>query len=85
MLAALACLLALQAAPGKTASPAAAEDRRLITVREFVVKGVIDEDRVNIRLKPYASFMTPPRHVRGESDMPTLTHWTSATVPWDAE
>jgi hypothetical protein len=38
MLAALACLLALQAAPGKTASPAAAEDRRLITVREFVVK-----------------------------------------------
>jgi hypothetical protein len=55
------------------------------SVREFVVKGAIDEDRVNLRLKPYASFMTPPRHVRGEGDMPTLTHWTSATVPWDAE
>src|SRR5579862_6210504 len=46
MLAALACFLALQAAPekpsdaapGKPAAPASAEDRRLITVREFVVK-----------------------------------------------
>ena len=55
------------------------------SVREFVRKGVIDEDRVKIRLKPYASFMTPPRHVRSESDMPALTHWTSSTVPWDAE
>jgi Pyridoxamine 5'-phosphate oxidase len=55
------------------------------SVRDFVVKGAIEEDRVVIRVKPYASFMTPPRHVHGESDMPTLTHWTSATVPWDAE
>jgi hypothetical protein len=55
------------------------------SVREFVRKGAIEEDRVKIRLKPYASFMTPPRHVHSESDMPTLTHWTSSTVPWDAE
>jgi nitroimidazol reductase NimA-like FMN-containing flavoprotein (pyridoxamine 5'-phosphate oxidase superfamily) len=55
------------------------------SVREFVIKGAIEEDRVNIRLKPYATFMTPPRHVRSESDMPTLTHWTSSTLPWDAE
>lgn len=55
------------------------------SVRELVRKGVIDEDRVKIRVKPYASFMTPPRHVYSESDMPTLTHWTSSTVPWDAE
>jgi hypothetical protein len=55
------------------------------SVREFVVKGAIEEDRVVMRLKPYASFMTPPRHVSSEADMPALTHWTSATVPWDAE
>ena len=55
------------------------------SVREFVRKGAIEEDRVKIRLKPYASFMTPPRHVLSESDMPALTHWTSSTVPWDAE
>ena len=55
------------------------------SVRELVAKGAIKEDRIKIRLKPYASFMTPPRHVRSESDMPTLTHWTSSTIPWDAE
>ena len=55
------------------------------SIREFVVKGAMEEDRVVIRLRPYASFMTPPRHVNSESDMPTLTHWTSAVVPWDAE
>ena len=55
------------------------------SVREFLVKGAIKEDRVKIRLKPYASFMTPPRHVRTESDMAGLTHWTSSAIPWDAE
>jgi PPOX class probable F420-dependent enzyme len=55
------------------------------SVREFVVQGAIKEDRVVLRLKPYASFMTPPRHVNSEADMPALTHWTSATIPWDAE
>lgn len=55
------------------------------SVRELVAKRAVEEDRVKIRLKPYASFMTPPRHVRSEADMADLTHWTSSTLPWDAE
>ena len=43
------------------------------------------EDRVRLRLTPYETFMTPPRHVYDESDLATLSHWTSSTVPWDAE
>jgi hypothetical protein len=45
----------------------------------------IKEDRVVLRLKPYATFMTPPRHAENEVDFAQLTHWTSATVAWDAE
>jgi hypothetical protein len=43
------------------------------------------EDRVRVRLTPYETFMTPPRHVYSEKDLANLTHWTSASVPWDAE
>jgi PPOX class probable F420-dependent enzyme len=42
------------------------------------------EERVVLRLRPYATFATPPRHVTGEADVAGLTHWTSASVPWDA-
>jgi PPOX class probable F420-dependent enzyme len=42
------------------------------------------EERVVLRLRPYATFATPPRHVRTEQDVVGLTHWTSATVPWNA-
>ncbi|MFB9836229.1 pyridoxamine 5'-phosphate oxidase family protein [Actinoallomurus acaciae] len=42
------------------------------------------EERVVLRLRPYATFATPPRHVNTESDVAGLTHWTSASVPWDA-
>ncbi len=45
----------------------------------------IKEERVVVRLKPYASFMTPPRHIAGEQDLETLTHWTSSSLPWNAE
>jgi hypothetical protein len=38
-----------------------------------------------LRLKPYASFMTPPRHITTEADLDTLTHWTSSSLPWNAE
>jgi PPOX class probable F420-dependent enzyme len=43
------------------------------------------EGRVRLRLRPYETFMTPPRHVYSEDDLANLTHWTSASVPWDAE
>jgi PPOX class probable F420-dependent enzyme len=41
-----------------------------------------DEQRVVIRVKPYATFETPPRHVYRMSDIDTLTHFTSTSMPW---
>jgi hypothetical protein len=53
--------------------------------REHATARVIREDRVRLRLKPYQTFMTPPRYARNESEFAKLTHWTSSTLPWDAE
>ncbi len=41
-----------------------------------------DEQRVVIRVRPYATFATPPRHVDHMEDLDTLTHWTSSSLPW---
>jgi hypothetical protein len=41
-----------------------------------------DEQRVVIRVTPYATFETPPRHVWTMSDIDTLTHHTSTSMPW---
>jgi hypothetical protein len=41
-----------------------------------------EESRVVIRVKPYATFATPPRHVYKPEDIDTLSHWTSSTMPW---
>jgi PPOX class probable F420-dependent enzyme len=40
------------------------------------------EHRVVIRVTPYATFATPPRHVNKMDDLDTLSHWTSASQPW---
>jgi Pyridoxamine 5'-phosphate oxidase len=40
------------------------------------------EQRVVIRFRPYATFETPPRHVYQMSDLDTLTHFTSTSLPW---
>jgi PPOX class probable F420-dependent enzyme len=40
------------------------------------------EERVVIRVRPYSTFATPPRHVNQMEDLDTLTHWTSASLPW---
>jgi len=40
------------------------------------------EHRVVLTLSPYATFQTPPRHVREASDLKGLTHWTSKSLPW---
>lgn len=42
----------------------------------------IAEGRVVIRVTPYATFETPPRHVYNEGDLDTLTHWTSSPIAW---
>jgi hypothetical protein len=54
------------------------DDRAHAKARE----GAVAEDRVVLRLKPYATFMTPPRHVHDEDDLEGLTHWTSSSLPW---
>ncbi len=43
---------------------------------------VREEDRVVIRVRPYATFATPPRHVYKAEDLDTLTHFTSSSQPW---
>jgi PPOX class probable F420-dependent enzyme len=51
-------------------------------VRPMVAEGAKREDRVLLRLSPYATFYTPPRHVNSAADLPSLTHETSASIPW---
>jgi PPOX class probable F420-dependent enzyme len=41
-----------------------------------------DEHRVVIRVRPYSTYQTPPRHVYQMSDIDTLTHHTSTSIPW---
>jgi nitroimidazol reductase NimA-like FMN-containing flavoprotein (pyridoxamine 5'-phosphate oxidase superfamily) len=40
------------------------------------------EKRIILRLKPYASFETPPRHVYQERDTVGLTHSLGQLLPW---
>ncbi|MGH2882574.1 MAG: pyridoxamine 5'-phosphate oxidase family protein [Solirubrobacteraceae bacterium] len=40
------------------------------------------EHRVVLMLSPYATFQTPPRHVREATDLQGLTHWTSTSLAW---
>jgi hypothetical protein len=52
-------------------------------VRPMVAEGARQEERVALRLRPYATFYTPPRHVHSEADIgPDLVHETSASTPW---
>jgi Pyridoxamine 5'-phosphate oxidase len=52
-------------------------------VRPMVAEGARQENRVALRLHPYATFYTPPRHVHSEADIgPGLRHETSASIPW---
>jgi PPOX class probable F420-dependent enzyme len=53
-------------------------------VRPLVREGAQKEGRVVLRLTPYATFHTPPRHVSDASDIAGLTHETSASMPWNA-
>lgn len=51
-------------------------------VRPIVEQTARDEERVLIRLRPYLSFATPPRHVYRPEDNVGLTHSLGRTVPW---
>ena len=41
-----------------------------------------EEKRLVIRLKPYQTFETPPRHVSKPEDTHDLTHWLGSVLPW---
>jgi PPOX class probable F420-dependent enzyme len=52
------------------------------SVRPGIAEGAKREGRVVLRLRPYATFYTPPRHVYSEADLASLTHEASTTLPW---
>jgi len=52
-------------------------------VRPAVREGAINEGRVVVRITPYGSFETPPRHVSSVDDLDGLTHWTGSVLPWN--
>jgi PPOX class probable F420-dependent enzyme len=51
-------------------------------VRPAVREAAMEEQRVVLRVTPYGSFETPPRHVDSVDDLEGLTHWTSSIMPW---
>jgi hypothetical protein len=49
------------------------------------IKAVAEEEnRVLVRCRPYATFVTPPRHLHRNDQEEPLTHWVSASMLWDA-
>lgn len=42
------------------------------------------EDRVVLRCRPYATFAQPPRHLHRNDQEEAITHWVTASMPWDA-
>ncbi|MCW2934922.1 MAG: hypothetical protein JWM19_5884 [Actinomycetia bacterium] len=50
--------------------------------REQIAELAKEEERVVIRVRPYATFATPPRHVNKMEDLDTLSHGTSASLTW---
>ncbi len=52
-------------------------------VRPMIAEGIVRENRVVLRLKPYATFETPPRHVYSADDVnENLTHEVGTSLPW---
>ena len=52
--------------------------------RPFVEAMAEEEDRVVIRCRPYSTFATPPRHLHSNDQEEAITHWITASMPWDA-
>jgi PPOX class probable F420-dependent enzyme len=52
------------------------------SVRPAIRQGAITEQRVVLRLKPYQTFESPPRHVNTPKDVETLTHSLGVSLPW---
>jgi PPOX class probable F420-dependent enzyme len=53
------------------------------SVRQNINRMAVAEKRVVMRLKPYQTFETPPRHVNKPEDTETLTHWLGSILSWE--
>jgi PPOX class probable F420-dependent enzyme len=52
--------------------------------RPDVAERAAREQRIILRITPYMTFETPPRHVWKPDDVKGLTHWLGTSLPWDA-
>jgi hypothetical protein len=53
--------------------------------RPFVEAMAEQEARVVLRCRPYETFAQPPRHLHRNDQEEPITHWISASMPWDAD
>lgn len=53
--------------------------------RKDLRKLAVEEGRVVVRITPYSSFESPPRHVYNPDDVQTLSHSYGANISWDAD
>ena len=52
------------------------------SVREQTRQMALDERRVQLRVRPYSTFESPPRHVYSAEDVAELTHDLGQHLPW---
>ncbi len=52
------------------------------SVREQTRHMALNERRVQLRVRPYATFESPPRHVYSAEDVADLTHGLGQHLPW---
>ena len=52
------------------------------SVREQTRQMALTERRVQLRVRPYATFESPPRHVYSSEDVADLTHDLGLHLPW---
>ena len=52
--------------------------------RPHVAEMARREQRVVLRITPYMTFESPPRHVYKPDDVKGLTHGLGTSIPWDA-
>jgi hypothetical protein len=53
------------------------------SVRAATRERALAERRVQLRLRPYATFESPPRHVYSPKDVEGLTHGLGQPLPWE--
>lgn len=52
--------------------------------RPVVSAKAVEEGRVVLRCRPYATFAQPPRHLYRNDQEQEITHWVSGLAAWDA-